>query len=399
MGKRSVSHRYNRLPLLRSRPGGIRQELVVQDLPSTKIQFLARATKIGLLKFIKYLRLKLVMKYTLLFLLPWLFLKCGDAKIPSYKLRLKSSAKRLSAGDTLRLQVPDKKQVIDSVHYYWDSTPIAAVYAIPKQNLGSHTVSAKVYAEGKVTTVEKPVQLHASSAPEVYTYTIKNSFPHDTEAYTQGLEFYRDTLYESTGLRGQSTLRKVDYTTGEVLQQENLNKVYFGEGLTLLNKVAYQLTWQENIAFVYNPETLETLRSFSYENSKEGWGLCNDGTYLYKSDGTNKIWKLDPETGKELSHIEVMTNKAALNKLNELEWINGKIYANTYQFNKEVAIIINPTSGAVEGVIDFTGLKEKVDQIPTLNVLNGIAYHPKKKTLFVTGKNWSKLFEVVLEKK
>ena len=141
-------------------------------------------------------------------------------------------------------------------------------------------------------------------------------------------------------------------------------------------------------------------KAFDYKKSSEGWGLCNDGKYLYKSDGSNRIWKLDPRTGTELSHIEVMTHRSALSKLNELEWVDGKIYANTYQFEKEVGLIIDPQTGKVDAVIDFSGLKNKVEQHPQLNVLNGIAYHPLRKTFFVTGKNWDKLFEIeLIEKK
>ncbi|MEK9517532.1 MAG: glutaminyl-peptide cyclotransferase, partial [Flavobacteriaceae bacterium] len=213
-------------------------------------------------------------------------------------------------------------------------------------------------------------------------------------AYTQGLEFYRDTLYESTGLKGKSSLRKVDFKTGEVYKQIALDQVYFGEGISILNDKLYQLTWQGNMGFQYQPDQLKMERSFSYQNSKEGWGLCNDRQRLYKSDGTHQIWILDPQTQKEMDKIQVMTDKNALKKINELEWVDGKIYANTYQFKKEVGIIIDPQSGAVEGVIDFSGLKSKVEQVSNLDVLNGIAYHPKRKTFFVTGKNWSKLFEV-----
>ena len=133
-------------------------------------------------------------------------------------------------------------------------------------------------------------------------------------------------------------------------------------------------------------------------NSSEGWGLCNDGKNFYKSDGTNKIWILDSNKLSEIDYIEVMTNNKAINKINELEWVNGKIYANTYQFDKEVVLIINPSSGMVEGVIDFSGLKEKVEQIDSLNVLNGIAYNKKTKTFFITGKNWNTLFEVKIFK-
>ena len=308
--------------------------------------------------------------------------------------------KQLTVGDSINLRIALKKnQTIDSVHFFWDQQPTSEHIKVKNQKLGTHLIKAVVFKDGNQTTTEKEVQLFASNPPELYTYKILNEFPHDTEAYTQGLEFSGGKLFESTGLRGQSTLRVVDYTTGEIENKIALDKVYFGEGLTLLEDKIYQLTWQEDLAFIYAKNTLETLGSFAYQNSKEGWGLCNDGHYLYKSDGTNAIWKLDPQSGKELEKIEVMTNKSALNKLNELEWIDGKIFANTYQLNKEVAVIINPEDGTVEGVIDFSGLKEKVAQIPTLNVLNGMAFHPTRKTLFVTGKNWSKLFEVALIKK
>ena len=136
------------------------------------------------------------------------------------------------------------------------------------------------------------------------------------------------------------------------------------------------------------------IKSFKYNESLEGWGLCNDGEFLYKSDGTEKIWKLDSKTLKELSNINVVTNNKVINKINELEWVDGKIYANTWQFDKEVGVIINPDSGSVDGVIDFSGLKERVTKHENLDVLNGIAYNKKTKTFFVTGKYWDKLFEI-----
>jgi len=251
--------------------------------------------------------------------------------------------KQLTVGDSINLRIALKKnQTIDSVHFFWDQQPTSEHIKVKNQKLGTHLIKAVVFKDGNQTTTEKEVQLFASNPPELYTYKILNEFPHDTEAYTQGLEFSGGKLFESTGLRGQSTLRVVDYTTGEIENKIALDKVYFGEGLTLLEDKIYQLTWQEDLAFIYAKNTLETLGSFAYQNSKEGWGLCNDGHYLYKSDGTNAIWKLDPQSGKELEKIEVMTNKSALNKLNELEWIDGKIFANTYQLNKEVAVIINP---------------------------------------------------------
>jgi glutaminyl-peptide cyclotransferase len=204
-------------------------------------------------------------------------------------------------------------------------------------------------------------------------------------------------LYESTGQYGESKLRKVDYKTGEVLQNVNLDKVYFGEGLTVLNDNIYQLTWQRGLGFVYDLNTLEKKSSFKYGQSKEGWGLCNDGKVIYKTDGTEKIWILNPETLVEERFIQAYTNKGKMSQINELEWINGKIYANRYQ--KDGVAIINPINGAIEGVIDFSPLKKKVTQHQGLDVLNGLAWNPETQTLFVTGKRWDKLFEVkIIEK-
>jgi glutamine cyclotransferase len=265
--------------------------------------------------------------------------------------------------------------------------------------LGIFKLTSSVFVQGKEYQQQEQLSVVSSNKPKLYSYTIVNEYPHDKTAYTQGLEFYRDTLYESTGLRGKSSLRKVNYQTGELYQQITLDKVYFGEGISFLNDKLYQLTWQGNIGFQYEPNKLSMERSFAYQKSKEGWGLCNDGLRLYKSDGTHHIWFLDPEKQQEIGSIQVMTDKKAISKINELEWVNGKIYANTYQMSKEVGIIIDPNSGAVEGVIDFSGLKEKVEQVSNLDVLNGIAYHPKKQSFFVTGKNWSKLFEVKITPK
>jgi glutamine cyclotransferase len=198
-------------------------------------------------------------------------------------------------------------------------------------------------------------------------------------------------LYESTGQLGKSKLRKVNYNTGEVIENIDLANDYFGEGLTVLNDNIYQLTWQNGVGFVYDVNTFKKKSSFKYGKSKEGWGICNDGKVLYKSDGTERIWLLNPDTLAETDNIQAYTNKGKISNLNELEWVNGKIYANRYQ--KNGVAIINPENGAIEGVIDFSSLKDMVKQHPTLDVLNGIAYNPDTKTIFVTGKHWDKLFE------
>jgi glutamine cyclotransferase len=213
------------------------------------------------------------------------------------------------------------------------------------------------------------------------------------------LEFYNGYLYESTGQYGNSSLRKIDFTTGEVLDKLELDASFFGEGLSFVNDQLVQLTWKENIGFVYNPDDFTLINSFEYGKSKEGWGLCADKNNLYKTDGTEKLWTLDPETFKEKDFVEILTHNKYINKVNELEYVDGLVYANTYQFNKEVVVIIHPQSGVVKGVVDFSGLKDKVTKHNRLDVFNGIAYHPERNTFFVTGKYWDKLFEVKIIKK
>jgi len=260
------------------------------------------------------------------------------------------------------------------------------------EKLGIKTLVAKVIYEGESVEVPKTIQVLAGKEPTVFTYEIINEFPHDIKAFTQGLEFRGDTLYESTGKRGASSIRKVDFTSGNILQETKLEADYFGEGITLMGGKLYQLTWQNGTGFVYNAENLERTGSFKYGESKEGWGLCNDGEVIYKSDGTERIWILDPDTMAESGYIQTVTNTSVFNKANELEYVDGKIYANVWQ--KESMMIIDAASGAIEGVVNFGGLKDRVTKHQQLDVLNGVAYHEGRKTFFVTGKYWDKLFEI-----
>lgn len=246
----------------------------------------------------------------------------------------------------------------------------------------------------KSVNTEKKVNftLLNNIAPKVYDYEIINEFPRSMNSYTQGLEFYNDTLYESLGRYGKSKLVKVEFRTGKKLKEINLASEYFAEGITILNNKIFQLTWKEKVGFVYDIDNFNKINSFEYENSLEGWGICNNGIKLYKSDGTEKIWLLDPENLKEEDYIEIYTNKNKVVGLNELEWINGKIYANRYLFDG--IAIINPENGAIEGVINLSTLKNKVTQHENLDVINGIAYNKKRNSIFVTGKMWDKLFEI-----
>ena len=300
---------------------------------------------------------------------------------------------------------PNNK-VIDSIIYYVNDKKIASKKGLEKlnfelkdQKLGYQNLKALVYFEGENTEATARVELVSNIQPRLLKYKIVNTYPHDYEAYTQGLEFHRDTLYEGTGngsgptgKRGVSSLRKVDYKTGKVFKKLELANQYFGEGITILNNKVYQLTWKNNEGYIYNADTFKKEKTFPYFKNIEGWGLANDGTHLYLSDGTEKIWKLDPTTLKEVDYINVYSYETKIKAVNELEWIEGKLYGNIYQ--KDAIAIINPKNGAVEAIINLVDLKSKVTQLPDTDVLNGIAYNPKTKTIFVTGKNWDKMFEI-----
>lgn len=335
---------------------------------------------------------------TVIFLASFL-VSCGSSpeeKAKDLVLTINAENNTLKLGEKLLFSIDNpKNHEVTSVTYKFDGQDIKET-SLTVEKLGIHTLQAEVYIDNKPITLNKNITVLNTQTPKIYKYNIINEYSHDINAYTQGLEFYKGTLYESTGQYGQSKLRTLDFKNGKVIKNVDLDRSYFGEGLTILNDKLYQLTWRSGTGFVYNPETLERISSFKYGKSKEGWGLCNNGKQLYKSDGTEAIWTLNPETLVEEEFIQVYTNKGKIGQLNELEWIDGKIYANIYQRNG--VAIIDPKTGAVEGVIDFSPLKKLVTQHPKLDVLNGIAYNLETNTIFVTGKNWDKIFEVeVLE--
>ena len=337
-------------------------------------------------------------KYIILICLSLVLINCGETNASKQAgLTINTAVKSFMLGDTLKLSINNPKKLnITEIKYQLNGKPIDENSVLDAITLGEKVITATITYDDETASINKPIKVFNNSTPSYYTYEIVNTYPHDITSYTQGLEFHNGELYESTGQKGESKLRKVNYETGEVLKNINLENSYFGEGLTILNDKIYQLTWQGKRGFVYDVNTFEKLSTFNYGTSKEGWGICNDGKTLYKSDGTEKIWLLNPENLTEESHIEVYTEKGKIPSLNELEWIDGKIFANIYQRNG--VVIINPKTGGVEGVIDFKPLKELVTQHEELDVLNGIAYHPERKTIFVTGKNWDQLFEVRINK-
>lgn len=226
----------------------------------------------------------------------------------------------------------------------------------------------------------------------MYTYRLIKSYPHDKQAFTQGLEFHDGVLYEGTGLEGKSSIRKVELNTGRVIKIKKLPEAYFGEGITLWKDQIYQLTWRSGVCFVYDKETLEKKREFRYQT--EGWGLTNDGKHLIMSDGTSTLYFRDPDTFTIVKKVEVKEKNVPVTGLNELEYIKGEIYANVWQ--TDLIARISPETGKIVGWIDLTGLLNEAEQTMDTDVLNGIAYDTEKDRLFVTGKNWPKLFEIKL---
>lgn len=343
-----------------------------------------------------------------LFALLLSILSCGNGKDLAKKFKLTTNADKnaiVNGSDLSITLTPKNGATIDSVVYTLDNKRLGSVTdfkaftkKVELKKLGKKTLVAKLYADGNTDEISEELSVLNTVAPKVYKYEIVNTYPHDVSSYTQGLEFKDGILYESAGQYGESSLMQTNFETGEIIKNIDLEDKFFAEGLTIINNKLFQLTWRENVGFVYNPETLEKTDSFTYNESKEGWGLCNDGNVIYKSDGTSKIWTLDPETLAETDYIEITDNKKVRREFNELEWVNGKIYANTYQYDS--IAIIDPESGAIEAVIDLRSLKNKVqnDLDKDNEVLNGIAYKADEDRLFVTGKHWNKLFEIKIIK-
>ncbi|MGJ8684669.1 MAG: glutaminyl-peptide cyclotransferase [Nonlabens sp.] len=326
-----------------------------------------------------------------------------DSFKDNYTLEINNPKNSYTDADSINLSVMDGAQMgIDSVLWTINARKIDGENGntlsrkLENQPLGTLTFKAHIYKDGKMVTKSQQINRFATKNAKLYQFEEVASYPHKSESYTQGLEFYGDSLYESTGQFRESDLRIVDVTTGDAIKKVELPDHIFAEGMTIMNHKIYQLSWKAGYGFVYDL-SLNRVDDFRYGASKEGWGLCNDGEYLYKSDGTDKIWKIDPNTFEELSYIQVVSTKNSVTKINELEWIDGMIYANVYQTNG--ITIINPENGAIEGIIDLKTLTAKVSVADKEdNVLNGIAYNPKTKTIFVTGKRWDKMFEIKIKK-
>jgi len=234
----------------------------------------------------------------------------------------------------------------------------------------------------------------ANSIPD-YGFEVVHAYHHDPNAFTQGLFYLNGFLYESTGLEEQSSIRKVNLETGEVLEKHDLPGQYFGEGIINWKDHLLELTWTTHVGFIYDLLSFAPKGQFEYPG--EGWGLTQDGKRIIMSDGTPQLRFWDPETLREMGRVTVMADDKPVKDLNELEWVKGEVYANVWQTDRIARI--DPKTGKVVGWIDLTNLLSPADRTEQTDVLNGIAYDAKGDRLFVTGKKWPKLFEIRLVKK
>lgn len=245
--------------------------------------------------------------------------------------------------------------------------------------------------DGKTENQNLRVRVTSGTEPSNYTYRLVNTYPHDKKAFTQGLEYAGGFLYEGTGNYGESSLRKVSLETGEIVKFRNLPSDLFGEGITRINNKIYQITYREQVGFVYDENNFEVLRKIYYQ-IKEGWGLTNNGEHILMSDGSHIIYYMDTTYFSVVKKIEVFDNEKEVDLLNELELINGVLYANRY--TTEEIVMIDPETGRLLGKINMSGILNPADRYPGIDYFNGIAYDSENDRIFVTGKYWPKVYEV-----
>lgn len=281
--------------------------------------------------------------------------------------------------DSVKLEYNNRTQAYTSKTFNWESA---------RAMTGNQRIRLTVYSEGNSETHFAKVKLLSDKTPEAYSYERLGVLPHDKEAYTQGLFFIGDTLIESTGLKGHSKLSKLNLISAHAYASVSIDNEYFGEGSTIWNNRIVMLTWTSGTGFVFDRNLKET-ETFSYTH--QGWGITTYGDTLLISDGTEVIHKVDPRDFSEFGKLQVYDDKDKIIDLNELEMIDGLLYANVYQ--QDIIVAIDPATGSVLRKIDMSGLADGFNQ-DEIDVLNGIAYHPSTHQIYVTGKLWPQLFQV-----
>ncbi|MGF1923866.1 MAG: glutaminyl-peptide cyclotransferase [Bacteroidia bacterium] len=334
-----------------------------------------------------------------------IYTSCKNSETVTLTFKSPDQGQTVKVGDEIDVAVGlPPSTSIKSIEYLIDGKLFSAKkdsssVKLPTKDLklGYRLISAIVAYDNNVDTVTLNIVLTSDIKPKEVSYEVINTFPHDTSAYTQGLAFIDGKFLESTGELGKSVLKWVQLNSGKTLQQVKLDDQYFGEGSLKIGNKIIMLTWRENVGLIFDATTFKQIGTFPYEQSREGWGLAFDGKNILRTDGTNRVWLMNAGTYKEEGYIEVYDDAGEVKNLNEIEYINGKIYANVYMTNK--IVIINPASGKVEASIDLSALVPKnffKEDEEENNVLNGIAWDAKANRLFVTGKKWPKLFEIKL---
>ena len=323
--------------------------------------------------------------------------------VNSIKLLSPTRSKQYDFGEEITIEFENKERFpIDSSKLTINGQEIAKLgkdiksytYRLPSHKAGKHTLKVICWhPEHKQGSASIDIYLKPKQMPEQYGYDVINVFPHDTKAYTQGLQYHEGYMYESTGQYGESTLRKTDIKNGNILSVLNLDNQYFGEGITIYKNKIYQITWRSRKGFVYDLKTFTLESSFNYHS--EGWGITTAEDHLIMSDGSNKLYVIDPTHFYILKEIEVYDHKGPVNQLNELEYVNGYVWANVWQTDR--IVVIDPKTGVVTAELDLSHLltpaeKNTIDDLD--DVLNGIAWNALKNTFYVTGKRWPKMFEI-----
>ena len=276
----------------------------------------------------------------------------------------------------------------DTIDYFENET--GRISSSKFNSVGKHRIKLICHINNdKKETYYSSINLFPNNNPNKLKFKIKNIFPHDTNAYTQGLTFDKNRFFESTGRRGFSSLKEVELKSGKTIKKIDLDNKYFGEGITVFNDKIYQLTWEANLGFVYDKNSFEKIDQFKYNH--EGWGITTYDNKLLISDGTETIYFIDPESYKLIKKIQVYNKNGPIKLINELENVKGKIFANIY--GKEEIIIFNPETGIVESILDLNGIFNKKNYNKKFDVLNGVAYNSITNQLFVTGKLWPSIFE------
>ena len=328
----------------------------------------------------------------------------GNAPVSNSAIRILSPASGtvVKSGDSVLIEFqPQQDDIrVDSVVLFSDKhVPVTQAgdqgiihWRSGNSRVGQSTLKLTVHYNDSLSESQHiNLVILSDITPRKYSYRVIAKYPHDQQAYTQGLVFDNGFLYESTGLEGRSSLRIVNISTGKPEKIVTLGSGYFGEGIALFKDQVYQITYKTQVGFVYDKKTLQQIRSFDYQ-IREGWGLTTNGKNLIMSDGSAQLFFIEPEYYTQIDKLEVFDNKGMVTSLNELEYINGKILANIY--GEPYIVVIDPETGKVTGRLDLRDLMPKGSEGDMGKVLNGIAYNPQSRHLYVTGKDWPVLYEI-----